>query len=172
MANWTTGVFLQRYLVPLHRQTIEQDKTSGETGTNTGYQLQCFYRLNAADHSDYWPEDTCLGTGICGFVAFLVQASITRCIHLARIDNTDLSIKPNGSASDQRHLMLDADSVDGKTCGKIIAAIEYHCAIGYQFFKVVAFESVVDCLDGDLRVDRMAGFTGRMVFSSPTRASL
>ena len=84
---------------------------------------------------------------------FREQAGIAGRIFIALVEHTDLAVELDRCAGNQGHAIRNAGAIDRMPRGEIVAAIQYHGCIAYQFIKAFAGYAFLQCDDLYGRID-------------------
>ncbi len=77
------------------------------------------------------------------------------------IEHRKLAAEADRSTGDQRSSVFNARTIDGVSCGEIVATIKYDVGAGDQRVELFASESIRNRLDGHFGVDsRQSSLSG------------
>src|SRR5690606_28512210 len=119
-AGWVT---LDLQLAEATTQGIYQQQTAYQRLAKASQKLQCFKRLQAADHTHHRTEHTRLAASQLCFAAMAVQTVIARAALDTRIKNRQLPFQTNRGTTDQRLLRRHAGGIHDLTDGEVVGTV-------------------------------------------------
>ena len=167
-ASFAPRIHPEREFAELERKPVDVQQTSHQRTSQTGEQFDRLERLQRPDNARQHAENPRFGAaGHCaGIRRMRIEAAVAGTSQ-RRGKDRDLSLESPDRAVDIRDAQRHAGIVRGVARCKIVAPVDHHIPPPGEIERVAGGETITDCVDTHMRIQRMKTLRGRLDLGAP-----